>query len=111
MDTGSQHSGADEEPDGGEVPLRQIKIAVREQRFQRQIQLDVFIEGIKRFLMQRGKLSEEVYDKSQLKKLIIPFDYNAPSRAIQKKNDLDLAFKQNTASYPYLFKVPNHDNK
>jgi len=37
-----------------------------------------FLEGIKKFV----NLRENDEDKSQLKKLILPFDYNAPSRSL-----------------------------
>lgn len=49
--------------------------------------MNVYLEGIKRFVVTRGATfnrTEEVFDKSQLKKLILPFDYNAPSRAVLK---------------------------
>jgi hypothetical protein len=64
-----------------------MKVTIRDQKFQRQIQVNVFLEGIKRFLLQKGHYNhktEELFDKSQLKRLIIPYEYNAPSRSSQK---------------------------
>ena len=64
-----------------------MKVTIRDQKFQRQIQVNVFLEGIKRFLLHKGHYNyktEELFDKSQLKRLIIPYEYNAPSRSSQK---------------------------
>ena len=61
-------------------PRRQKKA-----NFTRQINVDIFQEGIRRFL--QGYLNtaayrkcEEYFEKSALKKLILPFEYQAASR-------------------------------
>ena len=84
IEQGSQHSGGEEEASEEQVKM---KVTVRDQKFQRQIQVNVYLEGIKRFLLHKGHYNhktEDLFDKSQLKRLIIPYEYNAPSRSSQK---------------------------
>jgi len=81
IEQGSQHSGGEEEATEEQVKMK------RDQKFQRQIQVNVYLEGIKRFLLHKGHYNhktEDLFDKSQLKRLIIPYEYNAPSRSSQK---------------------------
>jgi hypothetical protein len=81
IEQGSQHSGGEEEASEEQVKMK------RDQKFQRQIQVNVYLEGIKRFLLHKGHYNhktEDLFDKSQLKRLIIPYEYNAPSRSTQK---------------------------
>ena len=64
IEQGSQHSGGEEE---ASEELVKMKVTVRDQKFQRQIQVNVFLEGIKRFLLQKGHYNhktEDLFDKS-----------------------------------------------
>jgi hypothetical protein len=64
IEQGSQHSGGEEEASEEQVKM---KVTVRDQKFQRQIQVNVFLEGIKRFLLQKGHYNhktEDLFDKS-----------------------------------------------
>jgi hypothetical protein len=82
-------------------------------RFERTLNIDVFMDGIRKFIKSHTHINTwpqwvKDEDRSSLKKLIIPYEYQASSKLKLVNYDTEVARRLNLGEYSYAFYDMQH---